>query len=87
MESQTRNTETLVLRLVSDSESVSLFMNYTDSVSESVSYLRLKQSQTQNRDSKIWSQETLLWVQGGGMGVTVGFFYHVTFAFVTNFNF
>ena len=59
-ENRNRNTEILVLRLVSDSVSDSIFINGPDSDSESVSYLRLKQSQTRNWDSKMGTRETLL---------------------------
>ena len=59
-DNQTRNTEIFVLRLVSDSVSDSIFISGSDSDSASVSYFRLKQSQTLNRVSKIGTRETLL---------------------------
>ena len=56
-ENRTQSTEILVLRLVSDSVSDSIFINGPDSESESVSYLRLKQSQNRNRDSKMGTRK------------------------------
>ena len=60
-----RNTEALDSGLVSVSDSESNQGPEIVSDSESVSYLRLMQSQTRNRDSKMGTRETLLQTLNG----------------------
>ena len=59
LETRTRNTESLGLRLVSVSDSVSFYTVEPDSVSVSESIYAAKGSQIRNRDSKIRTRETL----------------------------
>ena len=56
---QTRNTKTLVLRLVSVSELVTLLKNHPELVSDSVSYSSFKQSQNYSTFPQLYTPEKI----------------------------